>query len=255
MFENVQNYYATATEWLNDNQGLVAVGIFLITLFFGWFSGIFSALRRRPKFKLSFIDGPTFCCTFPTGKMKDEQPIHRTGIALYLAVANTGYAASSIENISVGYHWHVRPFTRTGFRYRVGWFWLHHQTPVIHDFQAKIGENIKIFPFLTQRSFLGSDRASTFLEPGRSVNGVVYFEQPDSWGGCFPSPTRRGVRVKLAVRDVFGKAHIRKFWIKLVTLDAAREYNPSFGKTYAEMKNETLPYDANISRIEGARLE
>jgi hypothetical protein len=246
MFEQLQDHYDAATDWLNVNQGLVAVGIFLITLFLGWFSGIFSALRRRPKFKLSVIDGPTFSCTFPTGKTRDDHQVHRTGIALYLAISNIGSAASSVENISVAYHWHVYPFSILGLRYRLGWFWLHHQTPAIHDFQAKIGENIKIFPFLTQRSFLSSEHVNTFLEPGRSVNGVVYFEQPDSWGGCFPSPTRRGIRMKIAVRDVFGKAHSAKFWVKPVTLEMAREYNPSFGKTYAELRNEMLPFDSNI---------
>jgi hypothetical protein len=51
-------------------------------------SGIFSALRRRPKFKISLIDGPTFCCTFSNGAKRGDDPVHRTCIALYLALAN-----------------------------------------------------------------------------------------------------------------------------------------------------------------------
>jgi hypothetical protein len=123
---------------------------------------------------------------------------------------------------------------------------LHHQAAAIHDFQAKIGENIKIYPFLTQRSILSNAETTTFLEPGRSTNGVVYFEQADSWGGCFPTLGRSGVRMKLALRDVFGRTHKAKFTIQAVTLEEARKYNPSFGKTYAELRNETLPHDTSI---------
>ena len=116
--------YAQASKWSNDNQGVVSLAIFLVTVAFGWASGIFSALRRRPKFCLGLIDGPTFCCTFTVGKEHQSQEVHRTGIALYLAVANIGTAASSIESVSVGYHWHIHPFSFQWLRYSIGWFWL-----------------------------------------------------------------------------------------------------------------------------------
>lgn len=235
--------YTLSAKWLNDNQGVAGVGIFLVTLFLGWVSGIFSALRRRPKFKASLIDGPTFCCTFPTGTMHHEHSIHRTGIALYLSISNIGSAASSISNISVAYHWNVRPISIAWLRYRIGWFWLNYQAAAIHDFQTKIGENTKIYPFLTQRSILSNADSRTFLEPGRSTNGVVYFEQSDSWGGCFPCIDRSGVKIKLSLSDVYGRTHIKRFTIQAVALEEARKYNPSFGKTLAELRNETLPHD------------
>ncbi|UUZ76257.1 hypothetical protein LP414_33985 [Polaromonas sp. P1(28)-13] len=246
MLQIVLSNYSVAAKWLNDNQGVAGVGVFLLTLFLGWVSGIFSALRRKPKFRMSLIEGPTFSCTFPTGAKRDEAPVHRTGVALYLSVANIGSAASSIANISIAYHWHVRPLSFVWLRYRIGWFWLHDQATVIHDFQAKIGENTKFYPFLTQRSILSNADSTTFLEPGRSTNGVVYFEQSDSWGGCFPSPGKSGVRIKIALRDVFGRMHTNRFKIQAVTLEEARKYNPSFGKTCAELRNETLPHDASI---------
>jgi hypothetical protein len=235
-------YLATA-KWLNDNQGVVGIGVFIVTLLLGWTSGIFAALRRRPKFIISYIYGPTFCCTFPTGAEFEGQTVHRTGIALYLAVANIGSAASSIDKISVGYHWHLRPFTLTWLRYGVGWFWLRNQIAAIADFQAKIGENTKVYPFLIQRSITSGNAPSTFLEPGRSTNGVVYFEQPDSWGGCFPSPVAGGVNVKVEIQDVFGHSHTTKFKIPFLALEEARKYNPSFGKTISEIRNEVLPHD------------
>jgi hypothetical protein len=90
------DFFAQATKWSNDNQRVVNIGIFVVTLVFCWISGIFSALRRKPKFKLGLIDGPTFFCTYPIEKPSGMHEAHRTGIAHYLAMTNTGSAASSI---------------------------------------------------------------------------------------------------------------------------------------------------------------
>lgn len=246
MLTTLTDIYALASKWSNDNQGVVSLGIFAVTMGFGWVSGIFSSLRRKPKFKLKLIDGPTFCCSYLIGKTKGEHEAHRTGIALYLAVTNRGSAASSIGNISIGYHWHLRPFSVAWLKYSIGWFWLHDQAVALTDFQAKIGDNTKVFPFLTQANHLAPLDAETYLQPGQSTNGVVYFEQSDSWGGCFPSPHNGLVRIKVAVEDAFGKKHSAKFTIPAVTLEYARTYNPSFGKTLAELRGEPLPFDASI---------
>jgi hypothetical protein len=236
-------YYSLASKWLNDNQGVVGVAIFVVTIAFGWVSGIFAALRRRPKFKISLIDGPTFCSTYHVSKAQGKFEVHRTGIALYLVIANVGSAASSIESISVGYHWHLRPFSVQWLRYTVGWFWLTNQSAALEDFQAKLGDNVKVYPFLTQSNFLSPVRAETYLEVGQSTNGVVYFEQSDSWGGCFPTVKNDHVRLKVRVQDVFGKRHTAKFSVRSVAIDEARNYNPSFGKTLAELRGEQLPFD------------
>lgn len=235
--------YQEIAKWLNDNQGVLGVAIFLSTLCLGWASGIFSALRRKPKFKIRLLPGPNFCCTFPTGKSKGEHKVHRTAVALYLAVANVGSAASSIESVAVGYHCHLHRYTWQWLRYTVGWLWLRNQVAAIHDFQASIGENLKIYPFLVQASILSGKTANTFLQPGEASNGVVYFEQSDSWGGFFPTPTKRGARVKVELRDTFGGRHAAKFYIEIVSLEHARTFNPSFGKTLAELRNEKLPHD------------
>lgn len=246
MLSTLTDLFAETSKWSNDNQGVVSIGIFVVTMGFGWISGIFSALRRKPKFTVGLIDGPTFCCTYPIGKTNGEHEKHRTGIALYLVVTNTGSAASSIVNISIGYHWHIRPFSLAWLKYSVGWFWLHDQIAALTDFQAKIGENIKVFPFLTQTNQLAPVDAKIYLQPGQSTNGVVYFEQSDSWGGCFPSPRKKGVPIKVAVEDAFGKRHCAKFNIPSVSMEYARTYNPSFGKTLAELRGEQLPFDASI---------
>ena len=237
--------YEAAAKWLNENQGVVGLALFVATLAFGWLTGIFAALRRRPKFKLRLIAGPTFCCTYPTGEVHNDHPVHRTAFALYLSVANIGSAASSIESVAVGYHCHLRPISWLWVRYTFGWLWLRDQIAAIHDFQAKIGENIKIYPFLTQSSILSAKPSSTFLQPGESTNGVVYFEQSDSWGGFLPLQGPKGARIKVELRDTFGGSHSAKFNIDAVSLEHARNYNPSFGKTLAELRNRPLPHDAD----------
>lgn len=234
-----------AGKWSNDNQGVVSIALFAITMALGWVSGIFSSLRQKPKFRLSLIEGPTFCCTYHVGKTQGEFEVHRTGIALYLVVGNTGSAASSIANVSVGYHWHLQRFSLLWLRYSVGWFWLNNQSVSLTDFQAKIGENIKVFPFLTQANHLAPLKAKTFLQVGQSTNGVVYFEA-DSWGGCFPSVNDGRVRIKVAVEDTFGKRHTAKFTIPSVSMEDARQYNPSFGTTLAELHGEPLPTQPRI---------
>lgn len=233
-----------AFKWLNENQGVVSVAIFLITIVFGWTTGIFSALRRRPKFRITAIPGPTFCCTFPVGRKHGNYDIHRTGIALYLNIANTGSASSSIDNISIGYHWHLRPFSCAWVKNTLGWFWLDKQAVSLADFHGMIGEKIKVYPFLTQRNYMTNSSANTFLECGRSKNGVVYFEQEDSWGGCFPRVSNGVFRMKVQVCDVFGKRHYAKIDVPSVTIEDARKYNPSFAKTLAELRGKQLPFDA-----------
>ena len=246
MLECVSNTYQVLAAWLNNNQGVLGFAIFVITLLLGWLSGIFSALRRRPKFRIYLIEGPTFCCTFATGGKHNEVPVHRTGVALYLNVANVGSAPSSIGGVAVGYHIPARLFSLDWFRYRLGWLWLTHQIACIHDFQSQIGESVKVYPFLIQRSVLSGDSADTYLQPGQAANGVVYFEQSDSWGNFSPLETAKGVRIKVALSDVFGRRHSAQFYIEAVTMDHAREYNPSFGKTLAELRMETLLHDVNI---------
>jgi hypothetical protein len=242
----LSDFYAEASKWSNENEGVISVAIFAVTVVFGWVSGIFSALRRKPKFKLALIDGPTFCCTYQTGKKHGEFEVHRTAIALYLVVSNVGSAASSIENIALGYHWHVRPFTVQWLNYSLGWFWLTNQATALADFQAKIGENIKVYPFLTQRNFLSPTKSETYLEVGRSTNGVVYFEQSDSWGGCFPTTRKGRVRIKVRIQDVFGGSHTSRFIVPSVSIAEARKYSPAFGKTLAELRDEPLPFDQSI---------
>jgi hypothetical protein len=230
-------------EWLNNNQGILAVVLFVITAIFGWFSGIFSALRRKPKFKLRVIDGPTFVTVMGTGRQFNNYTAHRTAIAIYLRITNTGSAPADIDNISIGYHWALQPFSKLWLKYSLGWFWLEQQAIAISDFQTSIGEHTKFYPFLTQHSVISGGRAETYLDVGRSTNGVVYFEQPESFGGCFPYSFKHNVKILIRVTDSFGGKHTRRFKIPRVTLSEARKYNPSFGLTFSILNGEEEPVE------------
>jgi len=243
MLAALRDLYERGSNWCNANQGVVSVALFAATILFGWASGIFSALRRRPKFKVTSIQGPTFCCTYEIGKRIGDYEIHRTGIALYLKIANVGSAASSIDDISIAYHWQIRPFSVHWLRYSVGWFWLTQPTAALSDFQTKIGESTKVYPFLLQRSSLLRADLKTYLGVGQSTHGVVYFEQDDSWGGCYPAVQGGRVKIKVRIRDGFGSRHTAKFSVPSVSLEDARKYNPDFGKTLAELRGEPLPCD------------
>lgn len=234
---------------LNANTGVLALGIFLATLVLAWISGIFAALMRKPKFLVRIINGPTFACTYRTGRKHGEFDEHRTGVALYLDITNAGAAPSSITSIEIGYHWHLRPFSKIWLQNSIGWFWLKNQSVALVDFQVAIGESIKVFPFLTQNNQLSPVKPTTYLRVGESTNGVVYFEQDNSWGGCFPKQSNGSTRVKIRVRDALGKKHDSKFNIPVVSLEKAKEYNPRFGETHSELRGEFLSTDEEqISR-------
>lgn len=238
-----------AAKLANDNQGVLSIIIFAITVSIGWSSGIFTALRRKPKFRIKLIPGPNYYCTFPIGETRDGFDVHRTGIALYLQVSNIGSAPSSIESISIAYHWNIIPYRPTlrvnplWIKYGIGWFWLNSQSAIMADFQAAIGENLKIYPFLFQKSIISGNSAETFLEVGRSTSGVVYFEQGDSWGACYPKIRNRHSIMKIRLTDVFGRSHHAKFRVPWASLEEARKYNPAFGKTLAELRQAPLPCD------------
>jgi hypothetical protein len=224
-------------KWLNDNQGVLSLLTFLLTIFIAWITGLFSALRRRPKLRIAILEGPTLCSTFPTGEKHEGFEVHRTGIALYLKISNVGSAPTSIDNVKLGYHWHVRPFTFVWLKYRVFWFWLQNPAITIEDFQVKIGENIKFYPSLFQRSSISGQSGDTYLRIGQSVNGVIYFEQSESWGGFYPYPRNGRTKVRVAVVDAFKQSHKKTFWVPVVSLEEAKKYNPSFGITLPTVRD------------------
>ncbi|MCQ4285849.1 hypothetical protein NA647_00140 [Pseudomonas stutzeri] len=210
--------------WTNENSGFLALVLFLATLFLGWISGVFKALKRKPELKIEVLQGPTFCASFDTSRTWNGHKTHRTAISLYLSITNIGSAPTDIKFIYVGYRSknHSIPFR---------WFWLKEITVSKSDFVMKLGKDSKVFPFLMQRNQLTNNQIDTYLLEGKRCNGVVYFEQDESWGDYLPKTRNNRMTIKIKVFDVYGNHYSTKTVINKVTLDAAKEVSEKFGET------------------------
>jgi hypothetical protein len=168
--------------------------------------------------------------------------VHRTAISFYLGVANIGTAATSIRNVALGYHWHLRPVSLQWIKYRIFWDWIDQPFVTLDDFQTTLAnQRSKIYPSLFQGSTTLGKTTDTYLEAGTIVNGMVYFELDESWGGRFPAPARaRQTRVRIAVEDAFGVRHKRSFWVPVVSLEEAKKFNPSFGQSLSSLRNKSV---------------
>lgn len=219
-------------DWANQNSGFLTFILFIVTLVLGWTSGIFRALMHKPRFKIGIKEGPTFICSFTTEKQLNGAETHRTAAAIYLSVTNTGTAPAQIVSIRLGYH-------NYSFKYTFLWFWLY-STPAIGDFGHTIGENLRVFPFLFQKNYLAAHPASTYLQSGQETIGVVYFEQPESWGGFKPRVKNGKSKIKVLVKDSFGNRYSKNFTINFVELDYAKKFNSNFGKTFSLIEEHPL---------------
>ena len=224
-----QNNMSELIKLTNENSGFLSLILFLAALLIGWMSGLFKAIRNRPVLIIRLIDGPTMISTFATGREFNGHASHKTAISLYLDICNTGSASTAIDRIEVAYHNHT-------LKYSFLWFWIKNQTVVLTDFMIPVGEKIKVYPFLTQGSILAPKQTDSFLEVGKKVNGIVYFEQEECWGGYKPRSINGLVELKVRLFDVFGGAHTKKFKIPEVTLDSAKTFNLNFGSTLESLR-------------------
>ncbi|OSI34017.1 hypothetical protein [Neisseria dumasiana] len=231
----MESLFKQVVVWLNANQGVLSLAIFILTIILGWVSGIFSSLRRKPKFIISLLECPSFCCIYETGNEFNGYHAYRIGFVIYLDISNIGNNASSIKNIKIGYRWNLIPFCPLWWKYTLRLFWLKKPTIALEDFRVDIGNKVKIYPFLLQKNNLTFNEQDTFLEVGKSTSGVVYFEQPESWGGCQPKIVNNQISITIGVVDVFNKTYYLKTKIPVFTLEEAKKYNPLFGTTLSSL--------------------
>lgn len=243
-----ESLFQQALDLLNNNPGVVSASIFVSTLIIGWMSGVFRVVRQKPQLKIETIEGPTFACVFGTGGEFRGYKTHGVGVALYLKVLNVGVSATNITGIKVGYHWHASQNPWTWIRYRLGWFYLNDQIVALADFSAFIGENEKVYPFLQQKGFASGQSTETYLESGNFINGVVYFEQRESWGSCYPASRNRRTKVKIVVTDTFKRKYRLIAEIDRVSLKEARKFNPKFGMTLRELDKLEEPFDLPMDK-------
>ncbi|WP_028293023.1 hypothetical protein [Oceanobacter kriegii] len=228
--------YEFIFDWLNNNQGVLSVIIFIVTILIGWVSGIIGALRKKPKFKISTILGPTMVVTSTVPGFHNGLPKHKTAISLYLGISNVGSAPSQLKYAHVGYHWSTVRFSWNWLKYSVGWFWLKNQTAVLEDFQCQIGEGkVKFFPFLFQKSPVTGLGGNTYLLEGQSINGLVYFEQAESYGACFPKVKDGKTKLKIVLLDAEDRKHAKSVWVDVTSIEQAKQYNPAFGDTLSQL--------------------
>ncbi|WP_263834228.1 hypothetical protein [Salinibacter sp.] len=231
MLENV-------IEWANANSGFVTILVFVATVVLGWLSGIFQALRNRPQFEIEKIEGPNFYSVHHTGRKHNGYSAHRTAIALYLSITNVGSAPSAIKSVSVAFRCDLRPFSWQWFQHTLLWHWLEHPTVALEDFKVEIGEKAKVYPFLLQGTASTLTSSDTYLRVGKSVNGVVYFEHREAWGGFMPIEQNGKTKIKVRVEDAFGGSHSEVLEIPKVELSEARKWSSDFGRTYETLDQE-----------------
>lgn len=90
-------------KWSNENAGFISVLVFILTLLIAKASGLFSALRKKPKFRIELIENQSFGCIFDLKRTHKGFPVNKTSFAIYLRVTNIGNAPSSIGKIRLGY--------------------------------------------------------------------------------------------------------------------------------------------------------
>ena len=226
----MRELFAEAARLLNENQGVLAVALFLSTLLFGWASGLFRTLRSKPNLNIELIEyGPSFYSIVGTGKLHENYQRHRTCIALYLRVSNTGVSSTSILRVRVGF----RPHRPLGRRWRRYYLEQHH---ALSDFQLMLGKSgiTKYFPNLVQKTQVTDRQTNLYLQRGESTSGVMYFEGDECFGAFHPHGRRKRAQVKIVVIDAFGRRYCKKVRIPIKTLSEAREFNVNFGASRAD---------------------
>lgn len=224
----------------NQNSGFLTATIFVLTLIIGWISGFFIMIRKRPKFKINTIDGATFYSTIYLDKIYQGLPVHKTAFVLYLEITNIGNAPSSIGQIKIGY---LPDNKIPSWSTKRNWIYdTILKSQLISLF--KDSELVKGYPFLKQKSDMYADATETYLEIGRIVNGIAYFEEHETFGNWTPrlNKDKESTNIKIKIQDAFGRNHIKKINIKKYEPSKALEMSPYFGQTYNEYfikKDET----------------
>jgi hypothetical protein len=224
MSDTLNHILKNIIDWSNTNPGFLSLLLFVTTILLGWVSGIFKSLIKRPKFQIEVIEGPSLCCTFNTGRKFNNHDTHRTVISLYLSITNIGTASSQIMDVKVGYN-------HSSLKHIFKWYWFPQRTNALADFGIQIGDHYKVYPFLVQMSAISMRPTDTFLEAGKNVIGIEYFEQNEAWGNFHPRIVNNRVRIKIIAKDIFKKNHSLVTYIPNVELSEARKYNPQFGNT------------------------
>ncbi len=229
-------YLEYVIRWTNENPGFLSLVLFSLTILIAWISGLFRSLTRKPKLKIRVIDQCTFGTTLDLKRKEGDYPVTKTAFAIYLEITNVGNAPSSIGKIELGYI--KSDFTPRLFSKRN---WIH-EVIAKDDFRITFGDSgkVKVYPFLKQRNSMYQNDTDTFLPIGKTVNGIVYFEQAEAYGSWIPRWNRgeKTTNLKIKIKDSFANSHTKTFDLSLVEADTAFRFNPTFGQTEKEYFRE-----------------
>lgn len=216
----------------NANAGSISVIIFILTILIGWFSGLFKFLKNKPSFKIDVIRKCTFGSIIDLRKTHEGLPVTKTAFVIYLRITNVGRYSSSVGKINLGYY--KSDFSKRIFSKRI---WLK-ETICKDDFRFDF-ENSEMaiaLPFLKQHNLTMINCYDTYLSVGKSVSGIVYFEQENSYGSYMPRVNKGDEfsKVKIIVRDSFNRSYTKRLNIPIIDPNEALKYNPLFAQTQEE---------------------
>ena len=179
----------------------------------------------------------------------------RTAVSLYLTITNIGNVSSSISTIEIQYRTNYLKFENfkiwksfsnyenkiEHIKFLYIWFPKIQSCVSLEKFQYNLNEDlIKYYPFLIQIDPLIQYSQDTFLEIGKKVNGVIYFESYPYFGGYRPKVIDENVEVKILITNVFNKIHKKILNIPYVSIVEAKKYNNAFGNTFKDYKTDNL---------------
>jgi hypothetical protein len=224
------NYFNEWINWCDTHSGFLSLVLFLITLLIGWLGGFFKYIGQKPKFTPSLIQGPSFVTIVPSDTKFEGRSTHRVVISLYLSIANTGSAAGSIFSISAAYKF---PPTSLKEFFKSRWNFIK-ETVALSDFSRQIGDHVKVYPFIRQKSFFFDSKGSTYFRVGEIHNGITYFENENlAYGSHRPIVKNGLIKIKLKIIDSFGRQHIKVIPVPEVSVEAARLYSKHIGNTHS----------------------
>ena len=145
-----------------------------------------------------------------------------------MSIANIGSKPTSIDNISLGYY---KNNSKPRF-WKKKIHWLNQAHP-IEDFGIELanGEHLIISNLrIWNKSY--NQPKEDLLQVGSSVIGAAYFEQQKAWGNLNPKALKDDkIRVKIMIKDIYGKTYTVKTTLKQISIEEAREFNPQFGNS------------------------
>lgn len=219
--------------WTNLNSGFLSILLFLATILYGWLSGLFNSIIKKPKLKVRFIDKLTFYSFYNTGNIhinKNDQKVydaHKIGFVVYMSIANLGNIATSIDKICLAYYKN-KPYKWYHLRKEKVWLVQWHS---IDNFKIPIKNDRFIHVnHLTIKKHEYDTSNSSFLNIGDSLIGVAYFEQGESWGNYSPfTNDNQSTDIIIKIKDIYGRKYCFKTQINYLELEDARKYNAHFG--------------------------